>query len=449
MNKQTGLVAGTTLFFIASVITFLAQFLTSIIIARTLGPELKGVYTLTLYASGLVIIFCNLGLNGAITYFTASKKYTSTQMLTLSLGGGLILSILGGGIFYLIYDVFLINNILAGTDPQLIRWVMLGLPLSLVTSFLTNLLLGQQRMIAYNMVSVVRVIANLVFQLISSALAGGLTGAIIAWLAANGLSLILSLWYLRPDVNLRAMHPWRKMIPDSLSYGGRSYLANLLQFFNLRLDSFLVNFYQGPAAVGQYTTSVSTAELLWYVPNAVSVALYPKVSSVDKSTANRITPQACRQTLLIVCLAAIIFGLVGGFLIVGFYGEAFRPAVIPFLLLLPGMIGVTVQKIISADLGGRGKPQFAAFTAGITVCLTVILDIALIPKYNISGAAVASSIAYLSGGAMAVFWYTRETGALASSMLIPRWEDFRYIFNRGISLAQQSLQYVANRRGNN
>ncbi len=448
MNKQTGLVAGATLSFIASLLTFLASFITSIIIARTLGPEFKGIYTLTLYASSLVIAFCNLGLNGAITYFTASQKYSSAQMFTLSVSGGLILSLIGGGIFYLIYDLFLINNILAGSDPRLIQWAMLGLPLSLVTSFLSNLLLGQQRMLAYNLVNVIRVISNLVFQLISSALSGGVSGAVIAWLAANGVSLLLALWYVRPTIDFRLHQPWKKLLPESLSYGGRSYLANVLQFFNLRLDSFLVNFYQGAAAVGQYTTSVSSAEFLWYVPNAVSVALYPKVSSVDKPTANRITPQACRQTLLIVILSAIAFGLLGGFLIVAFYGQAFQPAVMPFMLLLPGMVGVTVQKIISADLSGRGKPQYAAFTAGVTVCLTVILDVALIPIYSINGAAIASSIAYITGSVMAVIWYTRETGAQVGTLLIPRLEDFRYIFNRGIALAQQSLQYVANRRGN-
>ncbi len=53
-------------------------------------------------------------------------------------------------------------------------------------------------------------------------------------------------------------------------------------------------------------------------PNAVSGALFPKVSSLDKDTANRITPQPCRQTLLVVVLAAVVFAAVGGWLLAGF-----------------------------------------------------------------------------------------------------------------------------------
>jgi O-antigen/teichoic acid export membrane protein len=447
MNKQTGLIAGTSLLFVASIISFAGRFATSVVVARTLGPEFKGIYNLTLLSSGLVIIVCNLGLNGAISYFMASQKFSSKQLFALAITAGLALSIVGSVLFYLAYQYFFINNILQGSDPQLILWAMLGLPLSLVASFLTSLLLGQQRMIAFNSVDIFRVLSNLGFQITSSVMSGGVNGAILSWLAANFLALILALWLVRGDFNLK-IRPLAPVVRPALSYGARSYAGNLLTFFNLRLDSFLVNFFKGVTEVGQYTSSVTFAEFLWYIPNAVSSALFPKVSSVDKDTANRITPQACRQTLLIVTLAAIAFSGVGGFLIVLLYGEAYRPAVLPFLLLLPGMIGVTVAKIISADLSGRGKPQIGAYTAGITIFVTVILDIVLIPLYSISGAAIASSVAYIASGALSVFWFSRETGTLPSTLLIPRSEDFRYLLGRSIILAQRSMRYVVNRKGN-
>lgn len=447
MNKQTGLVTGTILFFIASVITFLAQAFTSIVVARSLGPEYKGIYSLTLYSSSLVIVFFSLGLNPAISYLTASKKFSPSQLFTLSTIAGLLLSVVGGSIFWLAYQYFLVDNILAGTDARLIAWAMLGLPLTLVASFLGSVLLGQQRMVAVNTVNVLRVLANLVFQLVSSALSAGVTGAVLAWLSANGLALLVTLWFMRDEISLRIDRSWRRLIPESLSYGGRSYVGNLLQFFNLRLDSFLVNAYQGAAAVGQYTTSVTGAELLWYVPNSVSGALFPKVSTVDRNTANRLTPQACRLSLLIVLLAAIAFAPLGSLMLVVLYGVAYQPAVIPFLLLLPGMTGVTVQKIISADLSGRGKPQYAAYTAGLTVCVTIILDILLIPRISISGAAIASSIAYLMGGGLAIFWYCWETRTVPQELLIPKQADFTILKDRLRGFIQRSLIIVKNLKG--
>ncbi len=448
MNKQTGLITGTTLLFISSVIIFIGRLATSIIVARTLGPEFKGIYTLTLLSSGLVIIASNLGLNGAITYFAASKKFNGQQLFVLSLTSGLVLSIAGGAIFFLLYKTVLIHNLLADADPRLILWVMLALPLSLVTSFLSSLLLGQQRMIAFNLVNITNILANLGFQIISSLLKGGVTGAIIAWIAANGVELLLVLWYVRPDINLH-LRDLAKISPPSLDYGAKSYVSNLLTFFNYRLDSFLVNFFRGAAAVGQYTTSVSMAELLWYLPNAVSGALFPKVSSVYESTANRLTPQVCRQTIMLVCVGAILFSLVGGWVLIGFYGEAFRPAVAPFLWLLPGMIGLSAAKIISADLSGRGKPQFAAYTAGVTIVITVVLDILLIPPYSINGAAIASSISYITSGALSIFWFYRETGVSPFDMLIPQPGDIRLLYERGVELLQNLRRYAITRKGVN
>ncbi len=183
--------------FVASIISFAGRFATSVVIARTLGPQFKGIYNLTLLSSGLVIIVCNLGLNGAISYFTASKKYSTRQMFTLAVSAGLILSIVGGFLFFLAYQYFLVNNILEGSDPQLILWAMLGLPLSLVASFLSSLLLGQQRMITFNSVDILRVMSNLGFQITSSVLSAGVTGAVLSWLSANFLALLFALWLQR------------------------------------------------------------------------------------------------------------------------------------------------------------------------------------------------------------------------------------------------------------
>lgn len=448
MNKQTGLLTGTTLLFISSVIIFIGRLATSVIVARTLGPEFKGIYTLTLLSSGLVIIASNLGLNGAITYFAASKKFAGQQLFVLSLIGGIVLSIIGGAVFFVAYKYFFINNILADADPRLILWVMLALPLSLVTSFLSSILLGQQRMVAFNLVNITNILTNLGFQIISSLIKAGVTGAVVAWISSSGVALVIALWYVRQDINFR-FKTLVDVITPAISYGGKSYISNLLQFFNYRLDSFLVNFFRGAAAVGQYTTSVSMAELLWYVPNAVSGALFPKVSSIYESTANRLTPQACRQTLLLVTIGAILFALAGGWVLVGFYGEAFRPAVAPLLWLLPGMIGLTAAKVISADLSGRGKPQYAAYTAGVTVVLTVVLDILLIPAYSISGAAIASSISYICSGSLSIFWFWRETGVPPQTLLIPRMSDVRLLYERGIVLLQNIRRYTLTRKGIN
>jgi O-antigen/teichoic acid export membrane protein len=208
------------------------------------------------------------------------------------------------------------------------------------------------------------------------------------------------------------------------------------------LDSFLVNFISGPFSVGLYTTGVTMAELLWYIPNSLSSTLFPKVSNLEKNVATRITAQSCRQTLLISLPLAVIFGATGIYLIPFFYGVAFTPSVAPFLWLLPGILSMAVSKILSANLSGRGKPQYATYTSAFTVIGTVVLDLTLIPSLGIVGAAIASSIAYTASALLSVIWFNHENQTSWRQVLLPTGADLVSLIEQFQKLLYQSIHKV-------
>jgi O-antigen/teichoic acid export membrane protein len=428
-QKQTGLLAGSVAFFVSSLITYAARFATSVIVARTLGVDGKGIYTLVLMIGGLLVLFLSLGLSGSITYLIASGQHKSAELSSLSIVSSIVLSVVGGLLFYIVYIFFLSERFLAGTDSMEIWLVLLSLPINLISLFLSSMLLGKQQIYAYNIINIIRVLSNLAFQLISSLMQGGVLGAIQAWLASNIVAFAVTLWFVRDDLNLRFSQS-RKIIRPALSYGSKNYIANLFTYFNYRLDAFLVNYFSGNASVGLYSVGVSTAELLWYVPNAISVPLFPKSSVLEKEVAARLTAQACRQTLLVAALLASIFAAAGPFIIPFVYGSNFQDSVLPFLWLLPGVLSVSLSKLISANLSGLGKPQYATYTSGITVVITLVLDILLIPLYDITGAAIASSLAYIASTILSIIWFSRETGTSWAHVIVPRVEDVTTLAKR-------------------
>jgi Na+-driven multidrug efflux pump len=100
------------------------------------------------------------------------------------------------------------------------------------------------------------------------------------------------------------------------------------------------------------------------------------------------------------------------------------------LLLLPGIAGMVLSKIIFANLSGSGKPQFATYSSALTFTLTILLDILLIPPYNIVGAAIASSIAYLLGSFMSVFWFSRQTRIRWDRIILPTRQDLADVWKQ-------------------
>jgi O-antigen/teichoic acid export membrane protein len=79
-----------------------------------------------------------------------------------------------------------------------------------------------------------------------------------------------------------------------------------------------------------------------------------------------------------------------------FYGRPFRDAVLPACVLLLGLAGGGVSGVISAFLSGDGRPGLNSAAIGAGLVVTVVLDLLLIPPFGVLGAAVASTVAYLT-----------------------------------------------------
>lgn len=438
MSKQTGLIAGSTIFFLASLISFIARFATSVIVARTLGVEGKGLYALVLLVNTLLILFLDPGLSSAITYLVASRQYQPGELFFFALWASILLSVVGGSLFYLCHITFLAENFLAGLQPIYIQLILILLPINLLTSYLSGMLLGLQKIFIFNLIGVFRVGATLIFQILSALQKGGVLGALLAYVVANFFTLLLALWAQRKAIRLSTAGQ-KLILTSSLSYGFKNYFANLTQFFNYRLDTFIVNFFGGSTNVGLYSTGVATAELLWYMPNAVSGALFPKSASLEKEHSSRLTSQACRQTLIILIPFSLVFALLGSRAIPLIYGTAFQASVIPFLLLLPGIVGLAIGKIIFANLSGSGKPQYATFSAVFALGSTILLDVLLIPAIGIKGAAIASSLSYLLIAFLAIYWFYKETNTRWSELIIPQVADFHFLIQFGRDVIKKSL----------
>jgi len=178
-----------------------------------------------------------------------------------------------------------------------------------------------------------------------------------------------------------------------------------MQFFNYRLDVFIVNAFIGPAGVGIYGVAVTLAEFLWQLPNAASFVLFPKAANSTHETMNRFTPRVFGIILAVTSVGAVGLALFGKWAIRIIFSPAFADAYVPLLILLPGVVLLGVGKILTNDIAGRGYPHYNSIIAACALVITVTLDLALIPRMGIIGAAIASAVAYSLTFVLAVICY--------------------------------------------
>lgn len=381
--------------FFIQVLTLALGLLNGAIIARNLGTDGKGFIQLSLLVPAMLILFLSGGIGVANVYFVGRRVYPLSVLSSLSVTFTLITTLLGTIIVGIVFMTGLAERLLPGVPIGLLLLALTSLPLELLRYFLAALLQGLQKIYLLNVVSLTSITINLLITfLLVVKFSFGATGAILSYVLSSfiGCTLITVAIVRNGGKLWPSWH--RAAVIDLLKYGLRGYFGNLLQFYNYRLDNFLVNYYLGASGVGIYSISVRLAELLWRFPDAVGFVIFPKAATTSAEAMNRITPRIFRLTLIITILGGAFLALFGNPLITWVYTDQFASAFTPMLWLLPGVILLGAAKVLTNEIAGRGFPHYNSLNSGLALILTIGFDLLLIPKWGVTGAAAASTIAY-------------------------------------------------------
>jgi len=400
-----------------------------IIITRVLGPAGKGLYAFLVQIPTVLVPLSSLGLNYANTYYIAKnpedgKRAVGSSIAMATILGGVM--VVGVGVSYL----FLKNGYLQAVTPVQLRLILLAIPFGLLNLYWLSVLWGMDSIGKYNLALMIQFVVLSCGVAIAAAMHRlTVTTGFGIWVAGN----ILTTLYMLPD--MAKIVRWRfqtfsaSYIRQTLSYGAKSYLANVMMVINYRLDLFIITGFLPLSQVGLYATAVTLAEMVGYMGNAVNTALIPKLASGNDSLTFSMTPKVTRLTLMLALLAALGMAVIAYPLILLFFGARFSGSYYPLLFLLPGIVALSGSAVLSGDLMARGKPIYTSVSSGITVVLTVILDFTLIPLWGIIGASIASSLVYLSLFALNYTFYRRESGERLGTVVIFTREDSREIMS--------------------
>jgi len=225
---------------------------------------------------------------------------------------------------------------------------------------------------------------------------GDLTTAAIAW------SRLWRRGYFdgagRPSLHLAA--------PVS-RFGLRAAVGSIMQTVNARLDFVLVAALIGPKAVGIYAIASRYAELLRLPALALNYVLFPAFARAGTVAARAETTRSLARLWWTPLAAAVPMALLAPYVLPLVYGDEFSGSSGPALVLLAGMSGVVVNGVVTAYLSGIGRPGLGSMAIGCGLAITVVLDLLLIPRVGVMGAAAASTATYLTTTAVLLVAFRR------------------------------------------
>ena len=427
--RRFGLLGAGSLTLGTRVVVFAFSLLTNVILARALGPSGRGVFALALLGPSVVVLAANLGIGNALCYYLARGTFETNRVIAHTL----MMSVLLGCAALLVLLAIALpfgSVLLPGVDLRLVAIGAASIPLSLFFYFSIAFFQGLQRFIDFNALYLVNACALLLLLVPLVVLEkGGVTMAVLAWslswipTAAVGL-------YLMARCGRLAIRIDRAIFVAFFQFGMVGYLSFVTSFFNYRFDSFLVNAFGNATQVGYYAVAVSLAEVIWYIPTAAATVLAPHVAEAAEGGADRATGSVGRIVLVATVFASVALAVLAPLLVNILFGARFAPSVVAIWLLLPGVVAISVGRILSGYLLGRNQQRVDLLATASGLVVTLILDVALIPRYGFAGAAVASSVAYTVTLLVNLFWVVRHSSLTVAEFLLPRWTDMRLLWSR-------------------
>ena len=135
--------------------------------------------------------------------------------------------------------------------------------------------------------------------------------------------------------------------------------------------------------------------------------------------------RAARAVVTLLVPVAVALALVGRTLVPLIYGPAYTVAGTLFVLLLPGMLAISVHLVIDSFFAGSGFPPISIWSAAGALIAKIGLNLLLIPRLGLNGAAVATSVVYVTLLTVKIVAFTMRTGTSIATLVRPAWEDVR------------------------
>jgi len=379
----------------------------SIITARALGPEGKGILSVALLVPFFSATFASLGLNDATSYLHHRRRMPLGAFTASGINHMLFLGLPIAVLTYLFVDsgglgiwedVFDTGLAIAAAVLSLLRLgVFIGRGIIRADGRLNIVMVADSLEVAF----------PLVFLLLLSRLVGLTTNiAMGAFVAASLLALVFTAvncsgYFDRP----MGLGSWRRFMNRLIPYGSKTQLRFVGTVLIQRANFVVVGGMLGMGSLGIYVVATSVAEVLMKIPDAASWIVTPSAASAVEEKAHRLTMRYARWVLILTAGCAVALYLVASPLISFLYDSDFSESAPVLISLLVGVVAISYSRVLEASLIGRGGAMRVAAAAWVGGAVLLVLDLLLIPRHGLVGAGLAVSGGYIANAALITLLY--------------------------------------------
>lgn len=396
---------------------------TGAIVNRILGPAGKGVLSVGTNAQALFSSLGSLSVGTVLVKETAQRENRWDAFL----GNALVLAaVLGSGTVALAVAIYRIfpETLFAHLASGDFTLAVAAVPFLILNTYLLALIQCLNLTRVYNLVVFLEGASAFVLTL-ALILARFVSVSLLLWttLVVPVLLTVVCLRVLARGGVSRPRFDWA-LFRESVRDGAQLHIGAIAMYVYYRIDVLILNAYSQPAEVGYYFVAVTITEILFMLPVALQVVLYPRISQEKaEPLAQEMSARAARLALTGSIAGAAVMAAAAPLLVRLLAGRAFLPSVALIWILLPGAAVQVFVSVLSALWIRQGRFRALSLSAVALAVINVGLNLLLIPRWSAAGAAAATSATYAAGFLVTLEFVRRYSGLRSRQVLIPTRAD--------------------------
>jgi O-antigen/teichoic acid export membrane protein len=392
----------TTAQFVGSALSLLVV----VLIARSLGAEKFGHYSMIMAIAAVFQLIADGGVNNIMIREMARKKNEISVWLGTTKSLIWILSVAAFGLMVIAFQF-------VTSDPQvrMAGYLMGAAVLATFHAVVYNSVFRAFEEMEYNALTFV---SHKVLLLTLIALflffRFGLIGVVSAYLVSNVCLWMFSYYlvsvkYVRPRLRID-LSAWKSLLKDAIPLG----VAAIVRRIGWQVDILILTSIGTASAVGYFSAAYKIIQAVNLIPSIVVIPLFPAFARLAMESAEKlgkIYEQSVKFLVILGLPVVIILMMLSDRIVKLCFGTAFSPSAGALTLLAWTVLFLFPTAIFASLFTALGQQRLFTLSCLAALTINVALDFALIPGMSFLGACIGTLAAEVTLFAIGNYFLVR------------------------------------------
>ena len=408
----------------ARAVNVLTQLATLIMGTKLLGAAEWGKAFIAQTDITFLLIGIEIIAGNGLVYFTPRKKLNT--LMTISYGWIAFVMLL----YVLLFKVFsFFPSFFHTIVPESYAWLVLLMTFVYsLHEFNLNHFLGKEKVATYNWLFLLQILTQVTMMavLIFALNLRTAKALLYSQLCGYSMATLMGWILLFPSLKREEREPLKDSLKEMLHYGAFLQLSTLVSTLNKRLSLYLLNTHCDERSIGVYAAGTQVTEGVNIVGQSIGLVEFSALSNTEnKQRATQLTLRFMKLSILLTFTALLAICLLPTKFFEWIFSGEFSDIRPVILLMAPGVVFFSAHTVLANYFSGTGKPKYNLYASLISLSATLVSAFILIPWLGIQGAAITTSLTYLTLFVYQWIVFRKQTGSQLWQLL-PNKDDWEW-----------------------